>query len=129
VGGFATSIPSATAEDKEFCNRWVAHGLALAHVPSVVVHHAHELTFARFLRQHFNYGRGILTFRLIRHRRADSTFIPEPLRFYVGLVVSPMRCPSAVGRWRLTALVVAAQLAIIAGALREALTRPWLARA
>ena len=129
VGGFATSIPSATAEDKEFCNRWVAHGLALAHVPSVVVHHAHELTFAPFLRQHFNYGRGILTFRLIRHRRADSTFIPEPLRFYVGLVVSPMRCPSAVGRWRLTALVVAAQLAIIAGALREALTRPWLARA
>jgi glycosyltransferase involved in cell wall biosynthesis len=126
-GDLATSIPS-DAEDAEFCNRWVAHGMALAHVPSVVVHHAHELTFARFLRQHFNYGRGILTFRLIQRRRAESSFIPEPLEFYVGLVLSPMRCPSPVGRWRLTALVVASQLATFAGALREALTRPWLAR-
>ena len=128
VGGFATSIPSATAEDKEFCNRWVAHGLALAHVPSVVVHHAHDLTFARFLRQHFNYGRGILTFRLIRRRRAEGSFIPEPLEFYVGLLVSPMRGPSSVGRGRLTALVAAAQLATFAGALREALARPWSGR-
>jgi glycosyltransferase involved in cell wall biosynthesis len=121
VGGFATSIPSATAEDKEFCDRWRAHGLGLAHVPGAVVHHAHELTFARFLRQHFEYGRGILTYRLIRRRRAASRLVPEPLKFYTGLILSPMRRPSSVGRWRLVALVVAAQLATVVGALREAL--------
>jgi glycosyltransferase involved in cell wall biosynthesis len=125
VGGFATSIPSATAEDKEFCDRWRAHGLALAHVPSAVVHHAHDLTFARFLRQHFDYGRGILAFRLIRRRRAASAFLPEPLKFYTGLVLSPMR-PSSVGRWRLVALLVVSQLATLLGALREALIWPPL---
>lgn len=124
VGGFATSIPSATAEDKEFCDRWRAHGLALAHVPTAVVHHAHNLTFARFLRQHFDYGRGILAFRLIRRRRATSRFVPEPLKFYTGLMLSPMRRPSSVGRWRLVALLVAAQVATLLGALREALTWP-----
>lgn len=122
VGGFRTSIPSATAEDKEFCDRWRAHGLALAHVPAAVVYHAHDLTFGRFLRQHFDYGRGILVFRLIRRRRAESAFLPEPLRFYGDLVLSPMRRPSSIGRWRLLALLVAAQLATLAGALREALT-------
>jgi glycosyltransferase involved in cell wall biosynthesis len=128
VGGFATSIPSATAEDKEFCDRLRAHGFALAHVPSAVVHHAHDLTFARFLRQHFDYGRGILAFRLIRRRRAKSGFLPEPLRFYTGLVLSPIHRPSSVGRWRLVALLVASQLATLAGALREALTWPQLTR-
>lgn len=129
VGGFRTSIPSATAEDKEFCDRWRAHGLALAPVPSAVVHHAHDLTFGRFLRQHFDYGRGILAFRMIRRRRAKSAFMPEPLKFYTDLVLSPMRRPSSVGRWRLVALLVASQLATLAGALREALTWARVARA
>jgi glycosyltransferase involved in cell wall biosynthesis len=125
VGGFETSIPSATAEDKEFCDRWTAHGLALAHAPSAVVHHAHDLTFTRFLRQQFDYGRGFLTFRLMRRSRGASPFLPEPPKFYVDLLLSPMRRPSSVGRWRLTALVATAQLARFAGALREAATRPW----
>jgi glycosyltransferase involved in cell wall biosynthesis len=120
VGGFETAIPSATAEDKEFCDRWAAHGLALAHAPSAVVRHAHDLTFLRFLRQHFGYGRGILAFRLLRRRRSGGRFVPEPLRFYMDLLRSPMRRPSSVGRWRLGALLVAAQLATAVGALREA---------
>jgi glycosyltransferase involved in cell wall biosynthesis len=122
VGGFTTSIPSATAEDKELCDRWRAHGLSLAHVPSAIVYHAHHLTFTQFLRQHFNYGRGILVFRLARRRRAGSAFLPEPRKFYVALLLSPLVRTSSVGRWRLMALVAVAQLATIAGALREALT-------
>jgi glycosyltransferase involved in cell wall biosynthesis len=120
VGGFTTSIPSATAEDKEFCDRWRAHGLSLAHVPSAIVHHAHNLTFTQFLRQHFGYGRGILMFRLIRRRRADSGFLPEPVKFYIDLLLSPVRT-SSFGRWRLMSLVAAAQIATLAGALCEAL--------
>jgi glycosyltransferase involved in cell wall biosynthesis len=126
VGGFGTSIPSATAEDKEFCDRWRSRGHALTHVPSAVVHHAHDLTFAGFLRQHFDYGRGILAFRLIRRSRVESPLLPEPLKFYTDLVLSPMYRPSSVGRLRLAALLFAAQLATVVGALHEALTWPWL---
>jgi glycosyltransferase involved in cell wall biosynthesis len=129
VGGFTTSIPSATAEDKELCDRWRAHGLPLVHVPSAIVYHAHHLTFRQFLRQHFNYGRGILVFRLARRGRTGSTFLPEPTKFYVDLLLSPLVRTSSVGRWRLMALVAGAQLATIAGALREAVTAPQLPRA
>jgi GT2 family glycosyltransferase len=124
VGGFTTSIPSATAEDKEFCDRSRAHGIALAHVPAAVVYHAHHLTFGQFLRQHFNYGRGILAFRLSRRRRAGGALVPEPARFYAGLLLSPMLGSSTASRWRLTALLALAQLATLAGALREAISRP-----
>ena len=72
VGGFTTAIPSATAEDKDFCDRWRVRGLALAHVPAAVVYHSHDLTFRRFVRQHFNYGRGILAFRLLRRSRVGA---------------------------------------------------------
>jgi glycosyltransferase involved in cell wall biosynthesis len=136
VGGFTTVIPSATAEDKEFCDRWAAYGLALAHVPTMIVHHAHDLTFAGFLRQHFKYGRGILTFRLMRRRRTSSRLLPQPLKFYYELISSPLRRPSciqrerspsldhgrplSVVRWRLATLLALAQLATFAGALYEA---------
>jgi len=129
VGGFTTTIPSRTAEDKELCDRWVAHGLALAHAPSAVVRHAHDLTLAGFLRQHFGYGRGILAFRLIRRERSAGPFVPEPARFYLDLVLSPLRRPPVAGRWRRSALVLLAQLATIAGALREAVVWRWPASA
>jgi glycosyltransferase involved in cell wall biosynthesis len=125
VGGFLTAIPSGTAEDKEFCDRWSAHGLPLAHVPSAVVRHAHDLTFTRFLRLHFAYGRGILAFRLIRRERCAGPYVPEPARFYLDLVLSPLRRPKVGGRLRLSALLVVAQLATAAGALREVLSRPF----
>jgi glycosyltransferase involved in cell wall biosynthesis len=129
LGGFETSNPSATGEDKEFCDRWSTHGLALTHVPSAVVYHAHDLTLARFLRQHFNYGRGILAFRVIRRHRLQTLFLPEPLKFYTDLILSPLRRPSSIGRWRLTALLIASQLAILAGAVREVPNWPRLIQA
>lgn len=133
LGGFTAAIPSATAEDKDFCDRWRARDLTLSAVPAATVYHAHELTFRRFLRQHFNYGRGILAFRLLRRRRTAlanrvphvhgvrSRIVPEPLRFYVDLVLSPVRARGIRRRGRLLSLLVVAQLATLAGALREAL--------
>lgn len=128
VGGFDATIPSATAEDKEFCDRWVAHGLALRPVPAAVVRHAHDLSRGGFLRQHFDYGRGILAFRLIRRERSAGPFVPEPARFYLELVTSPLRRPRRAGALRLSSLLVVAQLATLAGALRELASRPWRAR-
>jgi glycosyltransferase involved in cell wall biosynthesis len=128
VGGFTTAIPSATAEDKEFCDRWRTHGLVLSHVPDAVVRHAHDLTFARFVRQHFNYGRGILAFRLLRRNRIQSRIVPEDVNFYARLVLSPVREPAAPRRWRVFALLVVSQLATIAGAVCEVTRWRYLAR-
>jgi len=120
VGGFTALIPSATAEDKEFCDRWRAHGLPLAHVPAAVVYHAHHLTFRGFLRQHYNYGRGILAFRLLRHGRGrQNGLVPEPFTFYIALLASPLRHPSKKGQWRLFGLLACAQVATAAGAVAQ----------
>lgn len=121
VGGFTDAIPSGTAEDKEFCDRWRDRGLPLAHVPDAVVFHAHPLTFARFLRQHYNYGRGIFVFRLMRRRRTQSDIIPESLPFYAQLVVSPVRQKSRGASWRLVALLAVSQVATAAGAIQSML--------
>ena len=120
LGGFTTRIPSATAEDKEFCDRWRERGLALRHVPEAVVHHAHDLGFGGFLRQHYNYGRGIFAFRQMRRARTASTLVPEPPGFYVALVTSPLRSNTHRRSPRASLLIFAAQLATMAGALQQA---------
>jgi len=60
IGGFDERF--ATAEDRDFCRRWLAHGLALRYVPEAIVYHEHELTLPGFLGQHFRYGRGAFRF-------------------------------------------------------------------
>jgi glycosyltransferase involved in cell wall biosynthesis len=121
IGGFDTSIPSATAEDKEFCDRWRTHMYEMACVPDAKVTHAHDLTLWSFLRQHFNYGRGILVFRLIQRRRGPSRLVPEPFPFYWNLILLPLRRPDRGRTWRNVSLMVTSQLAIVAGASWAAL--------
>jgi GT2 family glycosyltransferase len=65
VDGFDESF--RTAEDRDFCRRWLARGLEIAYVRGAVVHHAHAMTLTAFLRQHFDYGRGAFRF----HREAE----------------------------------------------------------
>jgi len=123
LGGFATNIPGDTAEDKEFCDRWRAAGLTLVHTPDAVVHHAHHLTFRRFVRQHFHYGRGILAFRLMRRRREERPLVPEPSRFYVDLVRSGIRS-HANGGLRASALIAVAQVSTAVGAAYQLIRWP-----
>lgn len=121
LGGFDSSIPSRTAEDKDFCDRWRARGYPMASVPGAIVYHSHELTLYRFLKQHYNYGRGILTFRLLRRRRGGKAVIPEPLAFYGNLILSPTRDRTLKQRWRYVLLMIASQVATVAGALKASL--------
>jgi glycosyltransferase involved in cell wall biosynthesis len=114
LGGFDTSIPSRTAEDKDFCDRVRSRGYEMVFVPDSIVRHSHSLVFLTFLRQHYDYGRGILTFRLMRLRRGGRGFLPESLPFYVRLVLFPRRAGLS---WRFVFLAILAQLATIAGAL------------
>lgn len=121
MGGFDTSIPSRTAEDKEFCDRWREKGYKMVWIPEAVIHHAHGLTLWRFVRQHFDYGRGILAFRLMRLRRSGGRFLPESLSFYFRLILHPLgreRLPAAL---RLMILLAISQAATAAGALFAAL--------
>ena len=121
LGGFDETIPSWTAEDKEFCDRWRQCGYAMVWVPGAMVHHAHALTLRRFVRQHFEYGRGILAFRLRRRNRKGKRLVPETARFYSALVLHPLwqeRHPRAL---MTVLLLTLSQAATIAGAITSAL--------
>jgi glycosyltransferase involved in cell wall biosynthesis len=118
LGGFDTTIPSATAEDKEFCDRWRARGYQMAWVAEAVVHHFHHLSLWRFLRQHYNYGRGLLHFHRMRRGRGGRGLVPEPLTFYLDLLRYPLNERAPRRGWRYVFLLLLAQVATGAGTLR-----------
>src|SRR5207302_4752862 len=108
------------AEDKEFCDRWREHNYQMAFVPDALVYHGHDLSWRQFVRQHFNYGRGILFFRLKRHR-GPGKLIPERFAFYWKLIVYPMRESGAGRPLEQMALIMVSQAATATGALWAAL--------
>jgi GT2 family glycosyltransferase len=121
LGGFDTTIPSATAEDKEFCDRWRASGYQMGWVPEATVQHFHHLSFRKFLRQHYNYGRGLLHFHRMRRKREGRGLVPEPLTFYWNLLLYPLT-ERAPGRgWRFVPLLVLSQIATGAGMMKAVL--------
>jgi glycosyltransferase involved in cell wall biosynthesis len=127
VGGFDATIPSWTAEDKEFCDRWRRRGNEMIWVEDAIVEHFHDLTFRKFVRQHFDYGRGILTFRMRRNARAGSggKIVPESVAFYSQLVTHPLIERRDL---RATILVALSQIATLAGAVSSAIsTGRWSA--
>jgi glycosyltransferase involved in cell wall biosynthesis len=89
LGGFDASFPLAAAEDRDFCDRWRHHGLGMIYAPEVLVYHAHVLTFLRFLRQHFRYGRGAFSFHRARTQRGQKPIRLEPASFYTDLLRYP----------------------------------------
>ena len=121
MGGFDTSIRSWTAEDKEFCDRWRASGFLLSWLPDATAYHAHDLTLGGFVRQHYDYGRGIFTFRAMRSRRRSTPLVPEPLGFYRDLILAPTRGGTGLGRWRYAMLLLVSQGATVAGALKASI--------
>lgn len=90
LGGFDESFPLAAGEDREFCHRWLDSGGAMVFAPDAIVAHRHSLTLSRFLRQHYNYGRGAARLRRVRKRRGQSRLRVEPLSFYSTLVLYPV---------------------------------------
>lgn len=124
-GGFDASFPLAAGEDREFCERWRARGGMLVHADDALVDHAHRLTFGRFVRQHFNYGRGAEFLRRSRARRDHVDFDPpvEPWSFHLKLVTFPLK--KAPG-WRgltLCLLLLVSQTSYVAGYLFQRVSR------
>ena len=53
IGGFDESFSLPSAEDREFCARWVQSDGQMLYSPDVVVHHARALTTFGFSHQHY----------------------------------------------------------------------------
>ena len=73
-GGFDPNFGIPAAEDREFCDRWFAQGRPSVSVADALVNHAHHLSLASFLKQHFSYGRAGIHFR--RKRQAGRRPVP-----------------------------------------------------
>lgn len=121
IGGFDFSFQ--TAEDREFCDRWVQSGYRLIYAPDVLVYHYHELTIRTFLKQHFNYGRGALHFRKSRIRRNLKPVPLEPLSFYSSLVRYPFSKSNEKEPWLASALMCLSQGANAGGFFFEKFSR------
>lgn len=116
VGGFDEGFSGAAAEDREFCDRWSYCGNDLFYEPGIVVGHAHGLTLAGFLGQHFGYGCGARRYWKLRRERSGDGAMFEPGKFYAGLLSYPTRRYGRSARgFRTTLLFALAQLANAAG--------------
>jgi glycosyltransferase involved in cell wall biosynthesis len=128
LGGFDQSFPVAGSEDRDLCDRWAASGHPVLFEGRALVLHSHPLTFMRFLRKHFEYGRGAFHFRRARANRHADRVRVEPLRFYVELVLTPFRHNRSPQSAALGALLLLSQVANAAGFLVDALHQRRLTR-
>ena len=118
VGGLDTSWPMC-GEDRDLCARWLDHGYGMIYVPEAVVHHAHDLTFARFWRQHFNYGRGAYRFHKTCASRRKAQFKIERLSFYLRLPFAAFSEARGMRAWQIVGLLLFSQIANTAGFVTE----------
>jgi cellulose synthase/poly-beta-1,6-N-acetylglucosamine synthase-like glycosyltransferase len=121
VGGFSQAFPLSAGEDRDFCDQWLSHGLHMVYVPAAVILHAHQLTLHKFWRQHFNYGRGAVTYHRLREARGSGSFAIET-NFHFNLrywLIDPVRRTKAWYRWLMPALLVLSQVANLAGYLHQ----------
>lgn len=121
LGGFGKQFYRRAAEERDFCARWRADGRLILYVPDLICHHAHRLTFASFLRQHFHYGRGACVYYRLEKERHREKWGLEKAGFYGGLLAWPWKVERGLRAMRLQSLFVASQIAHVAGYLREML--------
>jgi len=123
IGGFDPSFPTAAAEDREFCDRWVRRGYRLIYAPEAVVYHAHSLTLLTFWRQHFRYARGAVHLRQRQRVGSRGRAGIRPPSFYVNLLRYPF-AHAPIGRaFRASLLLAVSQAATITGFSWEKIVR------
>lgn len=118
LGGFDASF-FMSAEDRDFCDRWLKAGYEIIYAPEVVIFHAHHLTLQSFYRQHFNYGRGAFLFHRRNFRQFPVGKGGQPLRFYLKLLGYAFSRNTARRAHVLTPLILLSQIAVGCGWLRE----------
>lgn len=106
---FDESFPAAAGEDRDWGERAMREGVVLRFVPSAPVIHQSGMSTRAFLRQQYRYGQGAARYRSARSDRRRGS--PD---FYLGLLRAGFAQGLVLGL-----LVGVAQVATIAGALRE----------
>jgi glycosyltransferase involved in cell wall biosynthesis len=115
VAGFDPSFK--TAEDRDFCSRWLADGLRMGYEPQAVVEHAHELTLRSFVGLNFAYGRGAFHYHDRQRRRGRP--VPIEPSFYAALARAPLEDEGGRRLVALEALLVIWHVSNTAGFLWE----------
>lgn len=100
IGGFNQSFPSAAGEDREFAVRWTQHGGHMEYVPQAVNYHYHQMTFAKYFRQHFNYGKGArLFYQYTGAAQGKKVRVKVlPFSFYAQLFLYPWKLRQSPSR-------------------------------
>jgi glycosyltransferase involved in cell wall biosynthesis len=124
LGGFDATYTRTAAEDRDLCDRWRYHGYRMTYAPEAVAHHAHDLTFRTFWRQHFNYGRGAHQFHQARSLRDQKPIKLEPPSFYTNLLRLPFVDSERLRAALLAGLLVVSQSANAAGFFWEKFSQP-----
>ena len=81
LGGFDAAY--RTAEDRDFCARWLDSGRPMSYEPKAVVGHSRRMGLTEFAAMHFTYGRGAFRFHRDR-RRLGAPVAVEP-SYYAAL--------------------------------------------
>ena len=118
IGGFDRTWISRTGEDRDLCRRWAEAGFKMAYVPDAVMGHAHPLSFASFIEQHFHYGQGRTRNELRRKKRVAGAPRWSGAGFYARLLVEPWQLFPPVKAAAMSLLTVCAQIATACGALQ-----------
>ena len=114
AGGFDRTFPMASAEDREFCDRWIHQGRRMLHLPGALVFHSHRLSMGSYIELHYRYGKGARSFWQRRTARGQAPNRVLRPGFYRGLLAYPWKA-----RWErpliLSLLLAVSQLANAAG--------------
>ncbi len=86
--GFNEQFPLAAGEDRDFCFRAKQINISLKQVPTALVYHFHQLNYKKFLKQHFNYGKGAHYFNQVLKAHHQSIPI-QPFSFYKNMLLYP----------------------------------------
>lgn len=126
LGGFDSRFPKAAAEDRDFSCRWLESGKTLQFAPEARIKHLHSLNAAKFLRLHFNYGRGAFIYHRLRSKRTGEGLRPEPFKFYVDLLAYPLAQVGLPKRRRISLLLAISQLANTLGFFYQSILNNWI---
>lgn len=126
LGGFDERF--RTAEDREFCDRWLLDSGGFAYLPEAVVSHHSSLNLRSFARQHFAYGRGAWHFHRMRFSRKSPRFSFDMLAYYARVFREVTRLQRGMLAARV-GLFVVWQAVNIGGFLWELAGDVWISRA
>lgn len=118
-GGFHPRFKLAGGEDRDFCDRWISAGRPSVYVPDAVVYHAHCLSPASFLRQHYTYGRGAWHYHRARAERGRGSVRAEPLPFLTGMLRYPFQQSEVRRPLAVSALIASSVVMNALGYFRE----------